>query len=119
MEQSEKQKEWKQKEFQKNKEAHRVKQQVRRKAIRKLIENLKSPCIICGEDEKCCIDFHHIDSNEKEFVIADATKRKWSDKKIILEIEKCVCLCANHHRLLHYYELTVEELIEKYKNIVL
>lgn len=30
---------------------------------------MKSPCIICGESELVCIDFHHIDPNNKEFTI--------------------------------------------------
>lgn len=115
MKQSEKQKNWKQNEYQLNKDKHRLKQQERRKAIRELVETLKQPCVVCGEDDKCCIDFHHKDSNEKEFVIADVCIRKWADKKIINEISKCVSLCANHHRKLHKYDLTVDELICNYK----
>ena len=115
MKQSEKQKEWKKKHYNENKEYYREKQQQRRQNIKILIESLKKPCIVCGKDEKACIDFHHINSTEKDFGIGDASKYKWSDKKIITEVEKCICLCSNHHRILHYYELSIDELIEKYK----
>ncbi len=115
MKQTVKQKEWKQKEYQLNKEYHRLKQQERRKDIRRLIESLKTPCVVCDEEDKCCIDFHHLGKNKKDFTIADATKRKWSNDKIINEVKKCVCICSNHHRKLHYYELSVEETIKKYK----
>lgn len=115
MKQTEKQKEWKQNEYQLNKEVHRLRQQKRRKAIRELIESQKKPCIVCDENETCCIDFHHRDSTEKEFEIADVCARKWSDTKILNELAKCVTLCSNHHRILHKYDLTVDELISKYK----
>lgn len=115
MSQSVKQKEWKKNEYESNKEKHRLKQQERRKEIRILVESLKEPCIVCGEDDKCCIDFHHTNPEEKDFAIADVGTRKWSDKKIIEEVKKCVSICSNHHRQLHYYDLTVEEVIARYK----
>lgn len=113
--QTEKQKEWKKEHYNQNKEHYREKQQKRRQDIKILIENLKKPCLICGEKDVACIDYHHIDSTDKDFGIGDASKHKWSDNKIINEINKCVCLCSNHHRILHYYDLTVDELIKKYK----
>lgn len=115
MGQSEKQKEWKKEHYNNNKEYYREKQQKRRQEIRILVEGLKIPCIVCGESDIACIDFHHVDPNEKELKIGDAGNHKWSDIKIIDEINKCVCLCANHHRILHYHELSVEELIQRYK----
>lgn len=115
MGQTEKQKEWKKEHYIQNKQLYINKQQKRRQDIRTLVESLKIPCLICKEDDKACIDFHHIDASEKDFGIGDATKHKWSDEKIINEIKKCVCLCSNHHRILHFYELSVDELVEKYK----
>lgn len=115
MAQSIKQQEWKKNEYNKNKDKHRLKQQERRKQIRILVESLKSPCVICGESDKCCIDFHHKNPDEKDFQIADVGIHKWGNKRIIEEIEKCVSICSNHHRQLHFYNLTIEELIERYK----
>lgn len=58
-------------------------------------------CKICGEDHPACLDFHHRNPNEKEFVISssvNALKRE----KFLEEIAKCDVLCANCHRKLHY-----------------
>ena len=115
MKQSKKQKDWKENEYQLNKEKHRLKQQERRKAIRGLIESQKKPCVVCGEKESCCIDFHHKNPNEKEFEISDVCAHKWSDEKILNELEKCVTLCSNHHRILHKYNLSIAQLIKEYK----
>lgn len=64
-----------------------------------LLYSLKKPCIICGEAEPVCIDFHHINPEDKEFTIGKCRGRgkEW----LIKEISKCVCLCSNCHRKVH------------------
>ncbi|HUS49286.1 MAG TPA: hypothetical protein VMZ91_03930 [Candidatus Paceibacterota bacterium] len=61
-------------------------------------------CEICGYN-KCseALDFHHKDLNKKEFNIGQAIN-KWGKEKILEEIKKCICICANCHRELHYNE---------------
>ena len=60
----------------------------------------KLSCCVCGESESSCLDFHHLDSTEKEFDIS--VKIKDGGKiKILEEINKCACLCANCHRKYH------------------
>lgn len=66
---------------------------------RQWMDDQKKPCIICGEAEKVCIDFHHLDPKEKDFTIG-ANSRKTKDA-LQKEIDKCVCLCANCHRKVH------------------
>ena len=63
----------------------------------KLKETLS--CCVCGESEPSCLDFHHLDSEKKEFDIS--TKIESSKGKILEEINKCACLCANCHRKHH------------------
>lgn len=58
---------------------------------------MKTPCIICGEP--FCIDFHHKNPSEKEFTISKKTNL--GKDKLLVEIQKCVCLCANCHRKVH------------------
>lgn len=36
---------------------------------------MKTPCIVCGESEPVCIDFHHINPEEKEFTIGKHRSR--------------------------------------------
>lgn len=55
-------------------------------------------CAICGYD-KCpsAFDFHHVDPDEKDFVVS--SKSSW--EIIEPELQKCVLLCATCHREVH------------------
>jgi len=66
-----------------------------------MLEVLKK-CFYCGYD-KCvaALDFHHIDTN-KEFKISNV--RCYSKKKLKAEIDKCIVLCSNCHREVHFNE---------------
>jgi hypothetical protein len=74
----------------------------RRKKIRQLsIEYMGNQCTICGYN-KCiqALEFHHLDSNKKDFGISDkGYTRSW--KKVKEELDKCILLCANCHREVH------------------
>ncbi len=56
-------------------------------------------CVVCGENENCCLEFHHTDPSVKEFTIGRAMARNW--ESILQEIKKCVCLCSNCHKKVH------------------
>jgi len=47
----------------------------------------------------CSVDFHHLESEEKEFGIANGYTLSW--KKILAEIDKYVVLCKNCHAKVH------------------
>lgn len=63
-------------------------------------------CYICGEKDIACLDFHHLSDK--------TTQVSWmqthSYNTIKEEIDKCIVLCSNCHRKLHYYKLTLQEL---------
>ena len=61
-----------------------------------------SKCCRCGEDHPACLDFHHKDSSKKIIEVSKAVRNGWSLDKIKREIKKCIILCANCHRKLHY-----------------
>ena len=86
-----------------NKEKIISKQKEIRKEKREWINNIKSTlkCEKCDENHIAVLDFHHIDSNEKEFEIAE---HAFSKEKILKEIQKCMVLCSNCHRKLHWEE---------------
>jgi hypothetical protein len=67
------------------------------------MRNYKSTlsCKICNESATCCLDFHHRDPSQKEFVLSDMANRGQSIKVIEKEIAKCIVLCSNCHRKLH------------------
>ena len=58
-------------------------------------------CVICGENEQVCLDFHHVNPNHKDVEVSKLQYSTYSQKKIINEIEKCIILCANCHRKVH------------------
>ena len=58
-----------------------------------------NPCINCGETNPIVLEFDHIDPKTKEFGLGAAGQRRVSIKKIQEEINKCVVLCANCHRI--------------------
>lgn len=67
---------------------------------REIIDNIKSSgCIICGETETVCLDFHHLDPSQKDFKVSSLNNKGL--KTILAEVDKCVILCANCHRKFH------------------
>lgn len=58
-------------------------------------------CQLCGENETCCIDFHHLDPLIKEISISAMTQRGYTLKRVKEEASKCVPLCSNCHRKVH------------------
>lgn len=64
--------------------------------------SLKHPCIKCGEDRLCVIQFHHVNPKAKLFSINQTAIKNRSEVEIENELKKCVCLCANCHNEFHY-----------------
>lgn len=58
-------------------------------------------CIVCPEKEPCCLVAHHIDSAEKDFALGVARYGGHGRMRVMRELAKCVCLCANCHAKLH------------------
>lgn len=61
-------------------------------------------CAKCGENHPACLDFHHTDPAKKEFNVSSIIYGTYSVKTIMKEINKCIVLCSNCHRKLHYNE---------------
>lgn len=56
-------------------------------------------CACCKEVHIACMDFHHVESDTKELAISQCKHHSWA--KLVAEIVKCVCVCANCHRKIH------------------
>lgn len=63
-------------------------------------------CAICGEEEPCCLDFHHV-FGQKEKDVSFFIKTK-NVKKVIEELKKCICVCSNCHRKIHAKVLSLD-----------
>jgi transcription elongation factor Elf1 len=83
----------------------------RRRGFRQRTDEIKQRfgCRVCGESDVVCLEFHHLDPNNKDFDIALAMAREWVWEKVLAEIRKCVCLCANCHRKVHAGRFEVTE----------
>jgi hypothetical protein len=60
-------------------------------------------CVQCGQNHPATFDFHHIDRSTKEASINKLIKNR-AFKRAMEEVQKCVVLCANCHRIHHHNE---------------
>ena len=67
----------------------------------KAIEYLGGKCAHCGivSEHRGIYDFHHTDSGEKEADPGSLMHYSW--ERIQQELDKCILLCANCHRIEH------------------
>ncbi|MCU0678509.1 MAG: hypothetical protein MUF19_02920 [Candidatus Pacebacteria bacterium] len=61
-------------------------------------------CERCGIKDARVLEFHHRDSQTKDFAIADYYYHQFGLGRLENELAKCSVLCANCHRILHYEE---------------
>ena len=98
------QKEYHKKWYETNKEKETLRIRQRRHDIAQWFAEYKSQlkCVECGEDHVACLDFHHL--HDKEDCIYKLVVGGCSRERILKEIEKCLVLCSNCHRKLHYMQ---------------
>ncbi len=90
-----------------NKDKYRSRSKINREELRQYVNRLKVECCICGESDVACLDFHHID--DKIMNVSQLINSE-SIELIKREIEKCIVICSNCHRKLHYYNLSIDQL---------
>ena len=73
---------------------------IRLELIRSFKQNRS--CEICSESRMVCLDFHHRDKSKKRFNISLMLHDDYSLSRIREEISKCMVVCANCHRVLHF-----------------
>lgn len=100
----EKQKAYRIKHYRQNKQQYIDRNRKRRAELKKWIRDYKSDkcCEFCGEDHIACLDFHHKNSDTKERGVSSLIARGAAKKTILAEIKKCIVLCANCHRKVHW-----------------
>jgi len=82
----------------------------KRRKFHGLVNSIKEEagCALCDEADPCCMDFHHI-NNDKDRDVSYLAQSK-SLTRLIREINKCVCVCANCHRKIHAGKLSTANL---------
>lgn len=83
----------------KNKQKKQAIQTERLRLHKQFIMNFlsKNPCRHCGENRIVTLEFHHV--RDKDFNICDGLRRGYSLERIKKELNKCIVLCANCHRI--------------------
>ena len=77
----------------------------RKNLKRKLVEYKGGKCQRCGwsSDKYFSVfDFHHENSEEKDFSISGRYCKSYD--KLKKEVDKCLLLCSNCHRIIHEQE---------------
>ncbi len=89
----------------------------RRDKLREFINSFKTECSICGwydKDKLYCLDFDHLNREEKSFIISSAINMRKSIEEVEKEIKKCRVLCCNCHK----FETITQMGYTLYDNIV-
>lgn len=83
---------------------------LRRAIKRQLVKYKGGKCSICGYDKSLnALQFHHLDSSNKDFALAAAYNNGHFDmSKLYEEVDKCILVCANCHAELHEKESIFE-----------
>jgi DNA-binding CsgD family transcriptional regulator len=75
----------------------------RQKLKERAIEYKGGCCEKCGYNKcKWVFEFHHLKPSEKDFNLSSYTNLSWVKTKN--ELDKCIMVCANCHREIHYDE---------------
>lgn len=101
---------YKKRHYEKNKAAHIAKttQNKRKRKGEWDVFKASQKCSHCGVQHPALIDFHHVirdgDKQSVNKLVADGRF-----KRAMEEIQKCIPLCANCHRLLHWGEIQIQK----------
>lgn len=89
------------------------------KRKKEIIELKGGKCCLCGYNKNyAALEFHHLDSLEKDFSLDSRRLSNTTVDKILKELEKCILVCSNCHKELHYPDLEIENinfLLENFK----
>jgi hypothetical protein len=91
--------------YEKNKETVKATSKKNAKTYKDKWRSFKATlsCVQCGQNHVATLDFHHVDSSTKEGSVNQLAKNR-AYKRAMEEVEKCIVLCANCHRIHHYEE---------------
>jgi hypothetical protein len=92
--------------YEKNKSEVITKINDRKKAARAWFRAYKSDlvCKICKENRPATLDFHHVKPCKSDKKVNELVSDGHNKKRIQKEIDKCIVLCSNCHRVHHEEE---------------
>ena len=90
-----------------------VDKRARKVDLKRMVNERKVRCVLCGESNKAVLLFHHIDPSAKLSSVSVMVNNRLSLEYIIAEIAKCAIICFNCHRIVHLKE--VADIFDDYK----
>jgi hypothetical protein len=92
--------------YEKNKKEVMQKINARKKTHKEWFTTFKSTlkCTVCGEDRPATLDFHHVTPTNTNKKVHKLVSDGHTKTRILEEIEKCIVLCSNCHRIHHHEE---------------
>jgi hypothetical protein len=82
-----------------------------RRRKKQAVEYLGGRCADCkGVYPYFVYDFHHLDATEKELQFTSLRRRAWP--AIQAELDKCILLCANCHRIRHWERFAADGTVD-------
>jgi hypothetical protein len=92
--------------YEKNKKEVIQKINEKKRAHREWFTAFKSTlkCTVCGEDRPATLDFHHTDPKKTNKKVHKLVSDGHTRIRIQKEIDKCIVLCSNCHRIHHHEE---------------
>lgn len=65
---------------------------------------LHASCKRCGLMHQAVMEYHHVDAKTKRHTISSMVRNGMDITEIQKEMAKCVPLCSNCHKIVHYNE---------------
>lgn len=89
----------------------------RKKSNRQWFNTFKKTlhCTNCGENHPATLDFHHVRYEKTNVKVNELVSGGHAKQRILQEVEKCVVLCSNCHRIHHHDERNNKKLLAKAK----
>jgi predicted HNH restriction endonuclease len=106
--------------YEKNKDEVISKSRARRKVLTAEFAEFKATksCTKCGESHPATLDFHHVEYHPSNKKVHKLVQDGHWWKRIQEEIDKCIVLCANCHRI-HHHEERINKRLQKSENVVI
>lgn len=84
-----------------NKKSHQKRREVFYSYIKEYMNREYFECTNCGYSHTihAPFDWHHLDTTTKEYEISSMVRH--TKDKLFKELDKCILLCSNCHRILH------------------
>lgn len=72
-----------------------------RERKRRVVEHFGNKCHDCQKTfPQCVYEFHHLNPKEKD--VNPSAAMTWSEKRMWKELEKCIMICSNCHKIRHW-----------------